>query len=184
MITFYIISVLFEKTNRVKSGYSFGLAAVFLSIACFTTTLGICDKLGISFHSVSLYLLLFVINIGCLENIFLLTNAVLNAGCDMTVKDKISHGKLYSIVLPKLIHCGVGLQSVGVPMTATLIAESLILRVGTYMDSDLIQEFCTFIQIAIAVEFFLNATFIIAVLSIDIKRVEVCVYYSVLYTYV
>lgn len=66
-----------------------------------------------------------------------------------------------------------GLQSVGVPMTATLIAELLILKVGTFMDSDLIQEFCTFIQVAITVEFFLNSTFIIAVLSVDIKRVEV-----------
>jgi hypothetical protein len=142
VITFYIISVLFGKSNMVKSGYSFGLAAVFLSIACFTTTWGIFDKLGVSFHSVPWYLLLLVINIGCLENIFLLTNAVLNTGHDMLVQEKISRG----------------LQSVGVPMTATLIAELLILKVGTFMDSDLIQEFCTFIQVAITVEFFLNST--------------------------
>lgn len=85
--------MLFGKYNLVKSGYTFGLAAVFLSFACFTTTWGIFDKLGISFHSVPWYLLLLVINIGSLENIFLLTNAVLDAGCDMIVTEKISRGK-------------------------------------------------------------------------------------------
>ncbi|KAL7319604.1 hypothetical protein PS15m_002727 [Mucor circinelloides] len=146
----------FGKSSLVKSGYTFGLAAVFLSIACFTTTWGIFDKLGISFHSVPWYLLLLVVNIGCLENIFLLTNAVLNAGCDMIVKEKISRG----------------LQSVGVPMTATLIAELLILTVGTHMDSDLVKEFCTFAKVALIVDYVLELTFVIAVLSIDIKRVE------------
>ncbi|CAO3628174.1 unnamed protein product [Mucor fragilis] len=146
----------FGKSNLVKSGYTFGLAAVFLSIACFTTTWGIFDKLGISFHSVPWYLLLLVVNIGCLENVFLLTNAVLYAGCDMIVKEKISRG----------------LQSVGVPMTATLIAELLILTVGTHMDTDLVKEFCTFAKVALIVDYILELTFVIAVLSIDIKRVE------------
>ncbi|GAN05704.1 hypothetical protein MAM1_0099c05178 [Mucor ambiguus] len=156
IIAFFLVSMAFGKSNLVKSGYTFGLAAVFLSIACFTTTWGIFDKLGISFHSVPWYLLLLVVNIGCLENIFLLTNAVLYAGCDMVVKEKISRG----------------LQSVGVPMTATLIAELLILTVGTHMDTDLVKEFCTFAKVALIVDYILELTFVIAVLSIDIKRVE------------
>lgn len=156
IIAFFLVSMAFGKSNLVKSGYTFGLAAVFLSIACFTTTWGIFDKLGISFHSVPWYLLLLVVNIGCLENIFLLTNAVLYAGCDMIVKEKISRG----------------LQSVGVPMTATLIAELLILTVGTHMDTDLVKEFCTFAKVALIVDYILELTFVIAVLSIDIKRVE------------
>lgn len=67
----------------------------------------------------------------------------------------------------------IGLQSVGVPMTATLIAELLILTVGTYMDTDLVKEFCTFAKVALVVDYILEMTFVIAVLSIDIKRVEV-----------
>lgn len=58
-------------------------------------------------------------------------------------------------------------------MTATLIAELLILSVGTYMDSDLIREFCIFTKVALLVDYFLQLTFVIAILSIDIKRVEV-----------
>ncbi|KAI8638930.1 hypothetical protein BD408DRAFT_446431 [Parasitella parasitica] len=156
IVVFFLVSMAFGKSNLVKSGYTFGLAAIFLSIACFTTTWGIFDKLGISFHSAPWYLLLLVVNIGCLENIFLLTNAVLYAGCDMIVTEKISRG----------------LQSVGVPMTATLIAELLILSVGTHMDTDLVTEFCTFAKVALIVDYILEMTFVIAVLSIDIKRVE------------
>jgi hypothetical protein len=58
-------------------------------------------------------------------------------------------------------------------MTATLIAELLILTVGTYMDTDLVKEFCMFAKVAVIVDYILEMTFVIAVLSIDIKRVEV-----------
>ncbi|KAI8992473.1 sterol-sensing domain of SREBP cleavage-activation-domain-containing protein [Pilobolus umbonatus] len=153
----YWVSNAFGKSNLVRSGLTFGLAAVFLSIACFTTTWGILDKLGISLHSVPWYLLLLAVNVSSLENILLLTTAILSAGCDMIVKEKISRG----------------LQSAGVPMTATLIAELLILSVGTTMDVQLIKEFCMFVQLALLVDFILEMTFVIAILSIDIKRVEV-----------
>ncbi|KAI7901985.1 uncharacterized protein BX663DRAFT_543886 [Cokeromyces recurvatus] len=153
---FFLVSYTFGKSNLVKSGYTFGLASIFLSIACFTTTWGIFDKLGMSFHSVPWYLLLLVINIGSLENIFLLTNAVIDAGCDMIVKEKINRG----------------LQNVGVPMTATLTAELLILHIGSQMDTELIKEFCVFAKMALLVDFILEMTFTIAILSIDIKRVE------------
>lgn len=92
LIMFYLVSLAFGKSNLVKSGYTFGLAAVFLSIACFTTTWGIFIKLDISLNSVPWYLLLLSVNIGSLENVFLLTNAVLYAGCDMIVKEKVSRG--------------------------------------------------------------------------------------------
>lgn len=58
-------------------------------------------------------------------------------------------------------------------MTATLIAELFILSLGTQMDTALIKEFCTFTKVALCVEYVLEMTFVIAVLSIDIRRVEV-----------
>ncbi|RCI06284.1 hypothetical protein CU098_003683 [Rhizopus stolonifer] len=156
IIVFYLVSITFGKSSLIKSGYTFGLAAVFLSVACFTTTWGIVGRLGITLNNVSWPLLLLAVNIACLENVFLLTNAVLDAGCDMVVKEKISRG----------------LKSVGLPMTTTLIAELLILSVGTAMNVSMIKEFCLFIKIALVVDYMLEMTFVVAVLSIDIKRVE------------
>jgi hypothetical protein len=66
-----------------------------------------------------------------------------------------------------------GLQSVGVPMTTTLVAELLILNIGKAIDSDVIKEFCLFSEVALVVDYFLGMTFVISILSIDIKRVEV-----------
>lgn len=58
-------------------------------------------------------------------------------------------------------------------MTATLLAELIILSLGGYMDNALIKEFCMFTKVALCVDYVLEMTFVIAVLSIDIKRVEV-----------
>jgi hypothetical protein len=41
------------------------------------------------------------------------------------------------------------------------------------MDTALIKEFCRFTKVALCVDYVLEMTFVIAVLSIDIKRVEV-----------
>lgn len=58
-------------------------------------------------------------------------------------------------------------------MTATLMAELLILTVGTAMDIVVIKELCLFLKVALVVDYVLEMTFVIAVLSIDIKRLEV-----------
>ncbi|KAI8876885.1 WD40 repeat-like protein [Backusella circina FSU 941] len=156
IVVFFLVSTAFGKSNLVRSGPIFGLAAIFLSTACFTTTWGIFDRLGVELNSAPWFLLLFTVNVASLENVFLLTHAVLYAGCDMIVVEKISRG----------------LQSVGVPMTTTLIAELLILNIGKAMDSDVIKEFCLFSEVALIVDYFLGMTFVISILSIDIKRVE------------
>lgn len=177
IVIFYLVSVAFGRSNLVKSGYTFGLAAIFLSIACFTTAWGITDKLNITFNNVPWYLLLLIVNLACLENIFLLANAVLDAGCDMDVKEKISRGIYIFIYIYFFLRLAdffyKGLQSVGLPMTATLMAELLILTVGTAMDIIVIKELCLFLKIAFVVDYALEMTFVIAVLSIDIKRLEV-----------
>lgn len=48
----------------------------------------------------------------------------------------------------------------------------MIITVGTAMDIMIIKEFCLFVKIALIVDYILEMTFVIAVLSIDIKRVE------------
>lgn len=121
-------------------------------------------------------MLLISVNVASLENVFLLTNAVLYAGCDMIVIEKVSRGKyifIFNMYHRGLIYFFLGLKSIGVPMTATLIAELIILSLGGYMENTLIKEFCMFTKVALCVDYILEMTFVIAVLSIDIKRVEV-----------
>ncbi|KAI9484324.1 sterol-sensing domain of SREBP cleavage-activation-domain-containing protein [Zychaea mexicana] len=156
MVIFFIVSSAFGTTQLVKSRYGLGLAAVFTSITCVTVTLSILDRFGASLDAVPWYLFPLVSNVATLENSFLLTNAIVNAGCDMQVKEKVSRG----------------LQSVGAPMIGTLMAELAILEIGRAMEVPMIKQFCLFAQVALAVEFCLEMTFFMAVLSIDINRAE------------
>ena len=67
----------------------------------------------------------------------------------------------------------IGLESVGVPMTATLIAELIILAIGDAMRIPIVSDFCLFARIALIVGYLLEMTFFMAVLAINIKCVEV-----------
>jgi hypothetical protein len=51
------------------------------------------------------------------------------------------------------------------------------LGLGIQMDTALIREFCMFTKVALLVDYVLEMTFVIAILSIDIKRVEVTFIY-------
>ncbi|KAG0169849.1 hypothetical protein DFQ28_011344 [Apophysomyces sp. BC1034] len=110
----------------------------------------------IQYKHVPWYMMLIAVDIATLENVFVLSNAILHAGCDMNVKERICQGW----------------HNVGVPMTATLVAELIILSIGSAIDNPLIQEFCLFAKTLLLVEYFFQLTFFTAILAIDIKRVE------------
>lgn len=79
-------------------------------------------------------------------------------------------GKMFSRILTGSL---LGLQSVGVPMLGTLVAELIILEIGRAMDVPTIKQFCLFAQAALIVEYLLDMTFFIAILAIDVNRAEV-----------
>lgn len=63
-------------------------------------------------------------------------------------------------------------------MTATLVAEMVILAIGSAMNIPVIEEFCLFSGTVLLVEYILELTFFASVLSIDVKRVEVCMVFT------
>ncbi|KAG0172756.1 hypothetical protein DFQ30_009772 [Apophysomyces sp. BC1015] len=151
-----VVSLSFGKAHLLKSRFGLGFAAAFMSMACFVTTLGILFRLGIELHLVPWYVPPLITIAATVENVFLLTNAALSSGCDMQVKEKI----------------GRALQSVGVPMTSTLLAELMILGIGMAMNIAVVKEFCLFGAIALLVEYFMQLTFYVSVLAIDVRRAE------------
>ncbi|KAL0075698.1 hypothetical protein J3Q64DRAFT_1769176 [Phycomyces blakesleeanus] len=153
---FIIVSCTFGKAQLVRSHFGLGFAAVFTAIACHMSTIGILSRFGCELQLVHTSLFSLITIVSTLENVFLLTNAVLIAGCDMQVKEKI----------------GRGLQSVGVPMTATLLAELSILLIGYTTRIAVVKEFCIFSAVALIIENTLQMTFFVAVLAIDVKRAE------------
>ncbi|KAI9494157.1 hypothetical protein BDB00DRAFT_928441 [Zychaea mexicana] len=153
----FAVSNAIGNAHLLRSQFGLGLAAVFMALACFTTTVGILNYFHLWRHMVTpWYLLILVSAVASLENTFLLTNAVVNAGCDMQIREKI----------------GRGLESVMVPMTATLAAELAILAIGDAMHNPLVSDFCLFARVALLVGYVLEMTFFMAVLAINVKCVE------------
>ncbi|KAI9275775.1 hypothetical protein BDA99DRAFT_496435 [Phascolomyces articulosus] len=152
-----IIANAVGNAHLLRSQFGLGLASVFMAFSCFTTTIGILDYFQLWRPMVTpWYLLILVPMVASIENTFLLTNAMVNAGCDMRTPEKI----------------GRGLESVGVPMTATLIAEWLILAIGDAMRIPIVSDFCLFARLALFIGYLLEMTFFMAVLAMNVKCVE------------
>ncbi|KAI8576718.1 hypothetical protein K450DRAFT_255810 [Umbelopsis ramanniana AG] len=155
-IIFAIVAVAFGNVQLVKSKYGLALAAVFETVACLSATLGIFTLAGLSFAHVPLYIIPLVVIVATIENVFVVTNAMLHSGCDMPIKEKV----------------GRGLEALGFAITATLLAELSILVVGSHTGLQAVKEFCQFTAIALVIDYILQLTFFVSVLSVDIRRVE------------
>jgi len=155
-IIFVIVAVAFGNVQLVKSKYGLALAAVFETVACLSATLGIFTLANLSFAHVPLYMIPLVVIVATIENVFVLTNATLHSGCDMPIKEKV----------------GRGLEALGFSITATLLAELSILAIGTGTGLQAVKEFCQFTAIALVIDYMLQLTFFVSVLSVDIRRVE------------
>ena len=68
-----------------------------------------------------------------------------------------------------------GLEALGFSITSTLLAELAILAVGTGTGLQAVKEFCQFTAIALVIDYALQLTFFVSVLSVDIRRVEVSI---------
>lgn len=90
------------------------------------------------------------------ENINILVHAVVETSMDLPVKERV----------------GRGLGAVGVSITMTLIAELCLLIVGAMTTIPAVQEFCTFAIAAVIMDYLLQMSFFITVISIDIRRLE------------
>ncbi|KAF9187814.1 hypothetical protein BGZ50_001739 [Haplosporangium sp. Z 11] len=98
----------------------------------------------------------FMIIVVGVENIDILVHAVVETSIDLPVKERV----------------GRGLASVGVSITMTLVAELCLLVIGAMTTIPAVQEFCTFAIAAVIMDYLLQMTFFITVISIDIRRLE------------
>jgi hypothetical protein len=164
MSLFIIVRIQFSKLTLLKSASGLGIAALFLSLACYTTTMGIFHQLfRTTIHAVPWFLQLLVCSTATLEHALFLTGAVVSKDKGIGIRERV----------------GKGLQQIGVTMTTTLFGELVVLFTGSTLKAPNVKAFCTFTSLALVVAYILNLTLFIAVLSIDIKRAEVIVYYCI-----
>ncbi|KAI8999225.1 sterol-sensing domain of SREBP cleavage-activation-domain-containing protein [Gaertneriomyces semiglobifer] len=156
IIVFLYISLVVAKFDLVKSKVLLGLGAVVTVFAGLVMSVGLCCMLGVKISIVPWEALPFLIIIVGLENISVLTNAVVTTSLHLPVKERV----------------GLGLEKVGVRMSLSLGGEMCLLLVSSLMDVPALQEFCLFGAVSIVMDYLMQITFFISILAIDIRRLE------------
>ncbi|GJJ79206.1 hypothetical protein EMPS_11565 [Entomortierella parvispora] len=155
-VMFLYISLSVGRVDLVKSKYGLGIAAVATVFVSLLMSIGLCSVFGVTLTLMPWEILPFMIIVVGVENINILVHAVVETSMDLPVKERV----------------GRGLGAVGVSITLTLAAELCLLAIGAMTTIPAVQEFCTFAIAAVIMDYLLQMTFFITVISIDIRRLE------------
>ncbi|KAF9204296.1 hypothetical protein BGZ49_005451 [Haplosporangium sp. Z 27] len=155
-VMFLYISLSVGRVDLVKSKYGLGIAAVATVFVSLLMSIGLCSVFGVTLTLMPWEILPFMIIVVGVENINILVHAVVETSMDLPVKERV----------------GRGLGTAGVSITLTLVAELCLLVVGAMTTIPAVQEFCTFAIAAVVMDYALQMTFFITVISIDIRRLE------------
>lgn len=155
-VMFLYISLSVGRVDLVKSKYGLGIAAVATVFVSLLMSIGLCSVFGVTLTLMPWEILPFMIIVVGVENINILVHAVVETSMDLPVRERV----------------GRGLGTVGVSITMTLVAELCLLIIGAMTTIPAVQEFCTFAIAAVIMDYLLQMTFFITVISIDIRRLE------------
>lgn len=145
------------KLRKVHSRFGLAFTGTTQLLISMIMSVSICALLGIRLTLVPWELLPFVIVVVGSENMFSLTKAIVDTPLSLTVSSRIAHG----------------LGKVGVPITLTTLADiALLLIIAFFIGVRAVREFCVFAVFSLIMDWFLQMTFFITVLSIDMQRLE------------
>ncbi|KAI9029344.1 sterol-sensing domain of SREBP cleavage-activation-domain-containing protein [Hyaloraphidium curvatum] len=156
LTVFLYISLSLGRVELVKSKFGLGIAALATVLGSLTMSMGILDVAGVPIGLVQWEVLPFLIIAVGVENIFVITNGITTTSIDVPVPERV----------------GRGLGKVGVPILVALFGELFLFLLGTATSVPALQEFSLFASVAVVVDFFLQITFFVTVLSIDVRRLE------------
>ncbi|SJX62787.1 related to Sterol regulatory element binding protein cleavage-activating protein [Sporisorium reilianum f. sp. reilianum] len=145
------------KLRKVHSRFGLAFTGTTQLLISMIMSVSICALLGIRLTLVPWELLPFVIVVVGSENMYSLTKAIVDTPLSLTVSSRIAHG----------------LGKVGVPITLTTLADILLLLViALFIGVRAVREFCVFAIFSLIMDWFLQMTFFVTVLSIDMQRLE------------
>ncbi|KAI9349088.1 sterol-sensing domain of SREBP cleavage-activation-domain-containing protein [Obelidium mucronatum] len=156
IIVFFYISLVLGKVELVKSKFGLGLGAVLMVFSSLTMSVGLTSWMGVTSSLVPWEVLPFLIIAIGVENIRVITNAVVTSAIDLPVKERV----------------GIGLSKVGAKMAYSLARELCLLVLVSLINVPALQEFCLFATVAVVIDFMMQITFFTTILSIDIRRLE------------
>ncbi|CAJ0845437.1 4920_t:CDS:2 [Entrophospora sp. SA101] len=164
LILFSYISLSLRRLNSVKSKIGLAFSTIAQLLASLIISLSICSLFDITLTLLSWKMLPFVIMIIGVENVVTLTKAVTST----------------SMGLEYIYMCDIfiGLESVGNSITKNVATRLLLLPLSCVINVDSLQEFCIFISVTMIIDYLLQMSLYITILSIDLRRLEISDLYN------
>ncbi|KAG1736778.1 sterol-sensing domain of SREBP cleavage-activation-domain-containing protein [Suillus lakei] len=153
---FAYVSWSMKRMNGVHTRIGLTFTALVEIAASTITSLSVCALLRFKVTMVPWSLLPIVIIFVGAENMFNLVDAVTRTSITLPVKERIAEG----------------LSRAGTSNTLKVVSYNSILGVIAFFSAGAIRQFCTFAVVVLVAHWFLAHTFFLAVLSIDIQRLE------------
>lgn len=155
-IFFVYVSWSMKRMKGVHTRIGLTFTALFEIAASTITSLSVCALMRFKVNMVPWSLLPVVIIFVGAENMFNLVDAVTKTSVTLSVKERVAEG----------------LSRAGTSNTLKVVSYNAVLGVIAYFSAGAIRQFCTFAVVVLVAHWFLAHTFFLAVLSIDIQRLE------------
>ncbi|CAG8455442.1 16064_t:CDS:2 [Dentiscutata heterogama] len=146
-LIFSICTLSFGLPNSVKSRFGLFFSIVAHVVVSLIMSLSVCSLFGVTLTFTSL---------SCIEIMVILTNAIASTPMQLNIEDRIA----------------LGLEKVGYNITKMLLSWLLLLLIFSATNIGSIKEFCIFTSIAMIIDYMLQMSFFVAILSIDLERLE------------
>ena len=153
------VSVSVSRLNQVHS--RFGLAITGIAQLCVSTIMSISllELCGFKLRLVPWTVIPFVIVVVGVENMLTIARAVVSTSISLPVPERV----------------GQGMAKVGPVIGMTVLSDLTLLGIAGWLIPGTIREFCIFASVVSIIDYFLQSTFFITILSVDIQRLEVSV---------
>ncbi|KAF9228711.1 hypothetical protein BS17DRAFT_206370 [Gyrodon lividus] len=155
-IFFAYVSWSMKRMNGVHTRIGLTFTAMFEIAASTITSLSVCALMRFKVTMVPMSLLPIVIIFVGADNMFNLVDAVTRTSVTLPVKERIAEG----------------LSRAGLSNTLKVVSYNCVLSIIAHCSAGAISQFCTFAVVVLVAHWFLAHTFFLAVLSIDIQRLE------------
>ncbi|KAF9234035.1 sterol-sensing domain of SREBP cleavage-activation-domain-containing protein [Melanogaster broomeanus] len=161
-IFFAYVSWSMKRMHGVHTRIGLTFTAMFEIVASTITSLSVCALMRFKVTMVPWSLLPIVIIFVGAENMFNLVDAVTRTSVTLPVKERIAEG----------------LSRAGLSNTMKVVSYNCVLGIIARCSAGAISQFCTFAVVVLVAHWFLAHTFFLAVLSIDIQRLEASPLYN------
>ncbi|KAI9655404.1 MAG: hypothetical protein M1821_005552 [Bathelium mastoideum] len=155
MMAVYVMVIL-RRIRAVKSTFGLVVAVLVQTAASICASFTLCAIMGFNLSQIPRAVYPFVVLVIGLENTFRLINNVLS----------------YPLEMPVIFRIANALGDVGHLTLAAVTFNLMLLWVLSHVFSPDVASFCAFAAVALVIDFLFHLTFFLAVLSVDVKRME------------